>query len=731
MAKKVIKQKEPISRVVNSESLKVIIEKVNLNEKLASHEKIWFDNQTGVRKAGIPFAFTKFELEEYAKCKISVEYFAEHYCQIKREDGSVGPLTLRDYQKEILDLYVNNRFSILMASRQMGKTVSAAIVILHFCLFNNDKNVMIVANKGKTVEEIISKIKDIYRLLPFFIKKGVKVWNERSISFENGCRVLTERRTKSPSIGFTIDFLYLDEFAKVPSNIIDAYYGAVVPVVSSVENSKIIITSTPEGFNLFHKLLTDAERDEDDPLKNPYKALRVHWFRNKKRKDTRLYFMQSKLKVYEMNEQDIVKTLKEDFGYEIYSNKVDNKYFFYIKNDDLEHTSIQYIRNIRIGNVPLQELCIITNWKEEETKLIGSEDQFKQEYDLLFVTGDRLLFDSDTLNRIKEHSSQFEYIDFEILNKYIGLPYNKLRWLKGRPDIFDKNKMKDYYICASIDLGEGLGGDYTVINLFRIIPKSKEEIESNYTKYKSVYDYFQLVQIGALRVNNWSINEVAELFYMLMFEVFDPEKCKTVLEYNKCGGEFTNILPYVYNESNNFSNGIFLRYKHRKEDTTTKVGLKVTGGENDSSKKMLIKDLQDAVKLNKIVLYNDININELSTFVKKDTIGGNYTYRAESGHDDMVMTAVNVCTVFKHPQYKNLIDIYMNELDANIRDIINKYAFEISGPNNDNPIKNFSGSYSSVYNKGNNFKNNPNDMRKQAINSVYGNKSPFGIQQKY
>ena len=28
-------------------------------------------------------------------------------------------------------------------------------------------------------------------------------------------------------------------------------------------------------------------------------------------------------------------------------------------------------------------------------------------------------------------------------------------------------------------------------------------------------------------------------------------------------------------------------------------------------------------------------------------------------------------------------------------------------------------------------KNNPNDMRKQAINSVYGNKSPFGIQQKY
>jgi hypothetical protein len=41
--------------------------------------------------------------------------------EVKTEDGSVGNITLRDYQKDILDLYDKNRFSILVGSRQIGK----------------------------------------------------------------------------------------------------------------------------------------------------------------------------------------------------------------------------------------------------------------------------------------------------------------------------------------------------------------------------------------------------------------------------------------------------------------------------------------------------------------------------------------------------------------------------------------------------------------------------------
>jgi len=665
------------TRVLNSKLVDDIIRREQYNEKLKNHEKLWFNNLRGVRKANIPFAMKDKEVQEYMKCKMSVHYFAQQYCQIKREDGSIGPMTLRDYQKEIIDLYTKNRFSILMASRQTGKTISAAIVILHYVIFNNDKSVMIVANKGKTVIEIITKIKGIYKLLPFFMKTGVINWNEKSLAFENGCRIQSENRTKEPSIGFTIDFLYLDEFAKVPANIVDAYYGAVVPTVSSVNNSKIIITSTPEGYNLFHKLLIGAEKEDDDPEKNMYEAMRVYWYQVKGRRDVNIFPFGYKLKQYNIKREDITNHLKA-LNLNLYEKEINNKLNIMVKWDiDDDKTNIDSIRTIRIPigdlKIPLTEICKVTNWQEEETKLIGGEDQFNQEYDLKFITGDKMLFTSEQMEKFKTDSSDFKYLQFPQLEKRMSLPYNNLKWLSGKPNIFDPKKLLDYHIVAAVDLGEGLAQDYSVINIFRLIPKSKELLEKTHENLKNIYDFFYIEQIGMFRSNNWSIDEVAEIFYTLMFEMFDQEKVKIVLEYNTYGSKFLSELLHVFDDDNDFSNGMFLRYKHKKDDKQLKVGMKITGGDNDASKKILVKDLQKAVKKQLIKLHNSININELTTFTKKITPGGNFTYACSTGHDDTVMTLVDISSIFSHVQYKNLIDDMFQNIDPIIKNIIEKY----------------------------------------------------------
>lgn len=579
-------------------------------------------------------------------------------------------------------------------------TVSASITMLHYCLFNNDKGIMIVANKSKTVQEIVRKIKDIYKYLPFWMKKGVLNWNESSLTFENGCRIQSENRTKEPSIGFTVDFLYLDEFAKVPSNIIEPYYGAVVPTVSSVENSKIIITSTPDGFNMFHKLLIDAERDEDDPLKNPYKAMRVYWHQVKGRKDTRIFPLKYKMKEYGITDEDIKEELL-NMKYKLYEKNFNGKDYIMVNyDDDIEETGIQFIRTLRIKKIPLQEICIITNWKEEETKLIGSENMFNQEYNIQFVTGDKLLFDSDQMNRFKQNTNEFEYLEFDKISDKIFLPYNKLKWIKNKPELFNVSQMKDYHICASVDLGEGLGQDYTVLNIFRLVPKDKDKIEKTHERLKNVYEYFKLEQIGIFRANNWSIQEFAELFYLVMFELFDPEKVKVVLEFNKYGGELLTALPYVFGEENQFSNGIFLRYKHKKDDQMYKVGLKISSGEQDASKKILIKSFQNAVKKSLIELHNDININEISMFIKKETSSGNFTYKAESGNDDTVMTLINLSSVFEHTHYKSLVENLLSTLTGEIKDIINKYAFDINKPTDNVGLAPFGQNFKKVYGNG-------------------------------
>jgi hypothetical protein len=116
-----MKQKQEESIIFNTKKINEILDKDNKGIKLNRDEHIWFNNQSGVRKAGIKFSMTPDEIVEYAKCKLSVQYFAENFCQIKREDGSIGKMKLRDYQKDIIDLYTKHSRSILMSSRQSGK----------------------------------------------------------------------------------------------------------------------------------------------------------------------------------------------------------------------------------------------------------------------------------------------------------------------------------------------------------------------------------------------------------------------------------------------------------------------------------------------------------------------------------------------------------------------------------------------------------------------------------
>jgi len=709
-------EKAQETRVLNTKLVEDIQRRENLGEKLKNHEKLWFNNMKGVRKSNIPYAMTDAEVQEYMKCKMSVQYFAEQHCQIKREDGTIGPMKLRDYQKDIINLYTQNRFSILMASRQTGKTISAAIVILHYVLFHNDKSVMIVANKGKTVIEIITKIKGIYKLVPFFLKAGINNWNEKSLTFENGCRIQTENRTKEPSIGFTIDFLYLDEFAKVPDNIVEAYYGAVVPTVSSVNNSKIIITSTPDGYNLFHKLLIGAEKEEEDPEKNMYEAMRVYWYQVDGRRDVNIFPLAYRLKEYGITREYIENYLK-NLGMKLYEKDMNNRKMIMVKWDiDDEKTHIAGIRGMRLNingaEVPLTEICKITNWQEEETKLIGGHDMFNQEYDLQFITGDKMLFSSEQMEKFKRDSQDFQYLQFKELDKRLNLPYTNLKWLKGRPDIFDINKLKEYHIVTAVDLGEGLSQDYSVINIFRLMPKSKELIEKTHENLNNIYEFFYLEQIGMFRSNNWSIDEVAELFYVVFFELFENEKCKSVLEYNTYGSKFLAELIHVFDDDNDFSNGMFLRYKHRKDDKMLKIGMKITGGENEASKKLLVKSLQMAIKKQLMTIHNSLNVNEITTFTKKITPGGNFTYACSTGHDDTVMTLVDLASVFTHVQYKNMIDDMYSNLDNIIKSLIDKY---LVGKAPEDSIK-----YKET-----------SKIRKQVMNRPRGLQSQYGNTQKF
>lgn len=542
-------------------------------------------------------------------------------------------------------------------------TINAAITMLHFITFNNDKNIMIVANIRGTTVEIIDKIKNIYIQLPFFLKAGIKNWNQQSMIFENGCRIKSAARSKTPAIGFTIDFLYLDEFAHIPSNIIEPYYTAAFPTVSAIENSKIVITSTPNNMNMFYRLLTDAERPDGDPLKNNYKAMRVYWHQVPGRFVT--YFRLNNHRMYEqkVTKELILEQVKEKFDS---LTKVEMKYnpdlmkdVIYIYNNescpDSLVKSFQVIREDGL-EIPIFSVAEVTTWKEEAIKDIGGEDAFNQEYGLRFVNATRSLLNENLIEQLLNNKKNFVYEEIHELTKKLKFSYSDLKWVDD-DDIFAPIMRNSVKGVISVDISEGLGQDYSIINIFKISPKSKETIELQQLNYTHLSEFFCLEQIGIFRSNFVSVKQLAELFYVLLFEYFNYENFKVVLELNNYGNEFLAHLPYVFDGNNNYGSNIFFRYKHRADSPEEKIGLKV--GEN---KNMLVKEYQESMDKKNFIIYNEDNIREITTFVKHITPSGNIRYAADIGHDDTVMTLVNSSSVFSKYDFKEMVDEYSSKI---------------------------------------------------------------------
>jgi hypothetical protein len=229
------------------------------------------DSDPSLKRANILYEYTREEILEIEKCSKDAVYFSK-YCQVMTDDG-LQYIKLRDYQVSVIREYQANRFNVFLAPRQVGKSITSAVILVWYLLFNHDKNAMILANVGSTAEELMDKIKAIIKGLPFFLKPGIIVNNVMSMKFDNGCRAIAKTTTKTSAIGFTIHFLYMDEFAHIHPNFIESFFRSTYPTVSSSKVSRIIITSTPNGMNKFHDIYQGAVSGE-----NSFNPVRVDWW---------------------------------------------------------------------------------------------------------------------------------------------------------------------------------------------------------------------------------------------------------------------------------------------------------------------------------------------------------------------------------------------------------------------------------------------------------------------
>ena len=221
-------------------------------------EQVSYHGNPNLKPLAYQHDFTKEEIKEYVKCKENPVYFIEKYVKIITLDKGLQPFKLYDCQKEKVDVIMNNRRVVLMEGRQQGKTVTAAACILHYTIFEEDKTVAIMANKSAAAREVLNRYQIMYENLPIWMQQGVKTWNKGDVELENNSKVLTAATTAAAIRGKSVNWLYIDEAAIIPNNVADEFFTSVYPTISAGETTKILLTSTPLGYNHFWKFWNES-----------------------------------------------------------------------------------------------------------------------------------------------------------------------------------------------------------------------------------------------------------------------------------------------------------------------------------------------------------------------------------------------------------------------------------------------------------------------------------------
>jgi len=197
--------------------------------------------------------------EEYKKCIIDPGYFIRKYCKIQHPiDGNI-PFKMYPYQEDVLQEFIDKRFNIVLKSRQTGISTLTSAYALWLMLFNNDKNVLVIATNQEVAKNLVTKVRHMHSNLPVFLRGKPTEDNKLSLRFDNGSQIKASTSSGDAGRSEALSLLIFDEAAFIER--IEDIWTASAPTLST--GGSAIAVSTPNGVgNWFHQTWQQAEAQE-------------------------------------------------------------------------------------------------------------------------------------------------------------------------------------------------------------------------------------------------------------------------------------------------------------------------------------------------------------------------------------------------------------------------------------------------------------------------------------
>ena len=195
---------------------------------------------------------------EWRKCVKSEKYFLESYWHIAHPAYGRVLFGLRDAQKEALERWGDNRYSLTLKARQIGWTTLVSAHQFWLAFFKDDQNIIDLSRTEREAVLLLRKTKYGHKHLPEWMnERGPQslVDHQQRMGFSNGSQITSMPSASDPARGESATLVVVDEWAFLPNP--QEAWASIEPVADV--GGRIIGLSTANGSgNFFHKLWTGA-----------------------------------------------------------------------------------------------------------------------------------------------------------------------------------------------------------------------------------------------------------------------------------------------------------------------------------------------------------------------------------------------------------------------------------------------------------------------------------------
>ncbi len=120
---------------------------------------------------------------------------------------------LYPFQVSTLLQFQENRFNIVLKSRQMGISTLTAMYALHQMVFKSNFKILIIATKQDVARNIVKMVQVMYENLPGWMKNLGKInnFNKLELVLTNGSEIRAVSSKPDSARGSAVSLLILDE----------------------------------------------------------------------------------------------------------------------------------------------------------------------------------------------------------------------------------------------------------------------------------------------------------------------------------------------------------------------------------------------------------------------------------------------------------------------------------------------------------------------------------------